>query len=106
MSEEKDKLTLTFVEEKPTPFAEWFEKDLLGCNGCQTPLEACNHLMKSAKETIKKIKKGVSPEDLLDMASDTVKGIRDSLLAKLQQDNLDAEHVRALCDWITSMLGQ
>ena len=62
--------------------------------------------MRFAKETIKKNKKGVSPEELLDLASDTVKGIRDSLLAELQQDNPDAEHVRALCDWITSMLGQ
>ena len=85
---EKDEVTLRYVEEKPTPFAEWFEKKPRGRPGCQSPLEAFNHLMKSAKEKIKADKRKIAPEDLLDMASKDVKSYRDSLLAELQQDNL------------------
>ena len=104
---EKNRVTLKVVEVDDTPFAIWFKKDILGCNGCQSPLEAFNHLMRSAKETLKTLEKRyITPKDLCMMASGVVKGHRDSLLAALQQDSSDAEHVRALCDWITLMLGQ
>jgi hypothetical protein len=102
MSEEPNKLTLKVVEEEPTPFAEWFEKKPSGRPGCPTPLEAFKHLMKTAKEKVPAAdKRKIAPIDLWNMASEEVKNYRDSLLEKFQQDNLDAEHVHALCEWIT-----
>ena len=107
MSQEYNKVTLKEVEEEDSPFAIWFASTLIGRKGCQNKLNAFNHLMHSAKETYKQLENlYIDPADLYDMASKVVKCHRDSLLAALQQDSSNAEHVRALCDWITSMLGQ